>query len=81
MGCLFAYISSATFVMGDRVIVMGRGSKKAPEAGDWWSVIEETFNRLGDEVGRPEPDLRRAEVVMPASERVVVNVAKLLSRT
>ena len=34
----------------DRVIVMGRGSKRAPEAGDWWSVIEETFNRLGDQV-------------------------------
>ena len=43
----------------DRVIVMGRGSKRAPEAGDWWSVIEETFNRLGDQVRELDGGVRR----------------------
>lgn len=43
----------------DRVIVMGRGSKRAPEAGDWWSVIEETFDRLGDQVRELDGGVRR----------------------
>ena len=43
----------------DRVIVMGRGSKRAPEAGDWWSVIEETFDRLGDQVRELNGGVRR----------------------
>ncbi|WP_409019326.1 double-strand break repair helicase AddA [Brevundimonas vesicularis] len=43
----------------DRIIVMGRGSKKAPEAGDWWSVIEETFDRLGDQVRTLDNGVRR----------------------
>nr|WP_313417724.1 double-strand break repair helicase AddA [Brevundimonas diminuta] len=43
----------------DRVIVMGRGSKRAPEAGDWWSVIEETFDRLGDQVREFDGGVRR----------------------
>lgn len=43
----------------DRVIVMGRGSKRAPEAGDWWSVIEETFDRLGDQVRDLDGGVRR----------------------
>jgi len=43
----------------DRVIVMGRGSKRAPEAGDWWSVIEETFDRLGDQVRELDGSVRR----------------------
>lgn len=53
----------------DRVIVMGRGSKRAPEPGDWWSVIEETFNRLGDEVRTLDNNVRRYGVdldVLPA---------------
>ena len=43
----------------DRVIVMGRGSKRAPEAGDWWSVIAETFGRLGDQVRELDGGVRR----------------------
>ncbi|ASD26751.1 double-strand break repair helicase AddA [Brevundimonas diminuta] len=43
----------------DRVIVMGRGSKRAPEAGDWWSVIAETFDRLGDQVRELDGGVRR----------------------
>lgn len=43
----------------DRVIVMGRGSKRAPEAGDWWSVIAETFDRLGDQVRDLDTGVRR----------------------
>lgn len=43
----------------DRIIVMGRGSRKAPEAGDWWSVIEETFDRLGDQVRTLDNGVRR----------------------
>lgn len=43
----------------DRVIVMGRGSKRAPEAGDWWSVLEETFDRLGDQVRDLDGGVRR----------------------
>ena len=43
----------------DRVIVMGRGSSRAPEAGDWWSVIAETFNRLGDQVRELDGGVRR----------------------
>jgi ATP-dependent helicase/nuclease subunit A len=43
----------------DRVIVMGRGSKRAPEAGDWWSVIAETFDRLGDQVRELNGGVRR----------------------
>jgi len=43
----------------DRVIVMGRGSKRAPEAGDWWSVIEETFDRLDDQVRELDGGVRR----------------------
>lgn len=43
----------------DRVIVMGRGSKRAPEPGDWWSVIEETFDRLGDQVRTLDDGVRR----------------------
>ncbi|RZJ17688.1 MAG: double-strand break repair helicase AddA [Brevundimonas sp.] len=43
----------------DRVIVMGRGSRRAPEGGDWWSVIEETFNRLGDQVRTLDNRVRR----------------------
>lgn len=43
----------------DRVIAMGRGSKRAPEAGDWWSVIEETFDRLGDQVRELDGGVRR----------------------
>jgi len=53
----------------DRVIIMGRGSKRAPEPGDWWSVIEETFNRLGDEVRTLDNNVRRYGVdldVLPA---------------
>ncbi|MGH7019122.1 MAG: PD-(D/E)XK nuclease family protein, partial [Brevundimonas sp.] len=53
----------------DRVIVMGRGSKRSPEPGDWWSVIEETFNRLGDEVRTLDSNVRRYGVdldVLPA---------------
>lgn len=53
----------------DRVIVMGRGSKRSPEPGDWWSVIEETFDRLGDEVRTLDNDVRRYGVdldVLPA---------------
>lgn len=43
----------------DRVIVMGRGSKRAPEAGDWWSVIAETFDRLGDQARELDNGVRR----------------------
>ena len=33
----------------DRLIVMGRASaSRGPEEGSWWSVIEQTFDRLSD---------------------------------
>lgn len=54
----------------DRVIVMGRGSRRAPEAGDWWSVIAETFDRLGDEVRTLDNGVRRYGVdldILPAA--------------
>jgi len=53
----------------DRVIVMGRGSRRSPEPGDWWSVIEETFDRLGAEVRTLDNNVRRYGVdldVLPA---------------
>jgi len=34
----------------DRIIVMGRASSRGAEAGSWWSIIEETFDRLGAQV-------------------------------
>ncbi len=43
----------------DRVIVMGRASSRGPEAGSWWSVIAETFDRLGDRVREVENGVRR----------------------
>lgn len=43
----------------DRVIVMGRASSRGPEAGSWWSVIEETFERLGERVRTTDAGLRR----------------------
>lgn len=57
----------------DRIIVMGRGSKRAPEEGDWWSVIEQTFDRLGDQVRTLDNNVRRYGAdpeVMTAAERV-----------
>lgn len=43
----------------DRVIVMGRASSRGPEAGSWWSVIEETFERLGGQMHAIEGGVRR----------------------
>ncbi|MDK2747444.1 MAG: double-strand break repair helicase AddA [Brevundimonas sp.] len=43
----------------DRVIVMGRASSRGAEPGSWWSVIEETFDRLGDQVREVENGVRR----------------------
>ncbi|WP_306414837.1 hypothetical protein [Brevundimonas aurantiaca] len=43
----------------DRVIVMGRASSRGAEAGSWWSVIAETFDRLGDQVREVENGVRR----------------------
>jgi ATP-dependent helicase/nuclease subunit A len=57
----------------DRIIVMGRGSKRAPEDGDWWSVITQTFDRLGDQVRTLDNNIRRYGAdpeVMTAAQRV-----------
>ena len=43
----------------DRVIVMGRASSRGAEPGSWWSVIEETFDRLGEQVREVENGVRR----------------------
>ena len=46
----------------DRIIVLGRavGNQKAGyESGSWWSVIEETFNRLGEAVRELDSGVRR----------------------
>jgi ATP-dependent helicase/nuclease subunit A len=43
----------------DRVIVMGRASSRGAEAGSWWSIIEETFDRLGDQVREIDNGVRR----------------------
>jgi ATP-dependent helicase/nuclease subunit A len=43
----------------DRVIVMGRASSRGAEPGSWWSVIEETFDRLGDQVREVYNGVRR----------------------
>ena len=43
----------------DRVIVMGRASSRGAEAGSWWSILSETFDRLGDQVREVENDVRR----------------------
>ncbi|WP_295172902.1 double-strand break repair helicase AddA [uncultured Brevundimonas sp.] len=43
----------------DRVIVMGRASSRGAEAGSWWSILEETFDRLGDQVREVENGVRR----------------------
>ncbi|MFC5371768.1 double-strand break repair helicase AddA [Brevundimonas faecalis] len=58
----------------DRVIVMGRGSKRAPEAGDWWSVIAETFDRLGDQVRDLDDGVRRFGVDPDALPAAVATV-------
>lgn len=43
----------------DRVIVMGRASSRGAEAGSWWSILSETFDRLGDQVREAENGVRR----------------------
>ncbi|HBI19583.1 MAG TPA: double-strand break repair helicase AddA, partial [Brevundimonas sp.] len=43
----------------DRVIVMGRASSRGAEAGSWWSILSETFDRLGDQVREVENGVRR----------------------
>lgn len=43
----------------DRVIVMGRASSRGAEADSWWSILEETFDRLGDQVREVDNGVRR----------------------
>ncbi len=43
----------------DRVIVMGRASSRGAEAGSWWSILSETFDRLGDQVREVDNGVRR----------------------
>ncbi|WP_284876557.1 double-strand break repair helicase AddA [Brevundimonas sp. MEB006b] len=43
----------------DRVIVMGRASSRGAEAGSWWSILSETFDRLGDQVREIDNGVRR----------------------
>lgn len=43
----------------DRIVIMGRTGVKAPDDGSWWTVLTETFERLGDAVRPAGPGLRR----------------------
>ncbi|MGV9005832.1 MAG: double-strand break repair helicase AddA [Brevundimonas sp.] len=32
----------------DRLVIMGRAGTRGPEAGSWWAIVTETFERLGE---------------------------------
>ena len=32
----------------DRLVIMGRAGTRGPEAGSWWTIVTETFDRLGE---------------------------------
>lgn len=32
----------------DRLVIMGRAGTRGAEAGSWWSIVSETFDRLGE---------------------------------
>jgi len=32
----------------DRLVIMGRAGTRGAEAGSWWSIVNETFDRLGE---------------------------------
>ncbi|MBX3478008.1 MAG: double-strand break repair helicase AddA [Brevundimonas sp.] len=43
----------------DRIVIMGRAGVRGPDEGSWWTVLSETFDRLGDRVREAAPGLRR----------------------